>query len=36
LSEKGKLSLQWGQFNPNFPKKDLMMLMRKAHGKGII
>jgi len=34
--DKGKLSVQWGQFNPNFPKKDLKELLRRAEQKGIL
>jgi len=40
VSEKklreGKLSLQWGEKNPNIPKKDFKLLIKKAEEKGII
>jgi len=36
LRNKGKLSLMWGQFNPNIPKKDLKELIAKAERKGIL
>ena len=36
MLEKGKLSLQWGQFNPNIPKKDLMKLIEMAKRKSIL
>jgi len=36
LRDRGKLSLQWGQFNPSFPKKDLKELLRRAEKKGIL
>ena len=36
LKKKGKISLQWGQFNPNFPKEDLKELINRAHRKGIM
>lgn len=36
LRNKGKLSLQWGQFNPNFPKKDLKELIKRAKNKDIL
>ena len=36
LRNKGKLSLQWGQFNPNFPKKDLKELIKRGERKRIL
>lgn len=36
LRDKGKLSIQWGQFNPSFPKKDLKELLKRAEKKGIL
>jgi len=36
LRNKRKLSLQWGQFNPNFPKEDLKELINRAKRKGIL
>ena len=36
LANEGILSIQWGQFSPNFPKGDLKELIRRAEEKGIL
>ena len=36
LVKKGMLSLQWGQFNPNIPKDDLIKLLKLAKERGIL
>lgn len=36
LKEEGKLKIVWGQYNPSFPKEDLLLLLDKARKGKII